>query len=422
MISHTFPKYTEYGPLVPVWCVTPNIDGCIHRFFDTSPFSPSGRFLAVTRFPQEQTLPQPGEEAEIILVDLKTGHTTCAAKTCGWETQMGANINWGPDDETLYFNNVEPTNWEPFIVKLNPQTGEKSKLEGSIYRISPNGKYIISSCAKRMRRTQNGYGVIVPDIEVPRNKGLRDDDGLYITDTDTGKQKLLVSIKDVFERALPKIEQSYYEEGECYGFHCKFNPQGDRLLFTMRWFEGGKKDPWNMLKRGLDYFVVTMKPDGSDMRVAVGPEQWQKRGHHINWFPDGKRLSMNLCIDDDQKMYLTEVNDDGTDLKKIIGNLSGSGHPTVHPNGKYILTDAYKHESVANGDGTVPLRWINLEAKKEERIITVNVENSGTNVSSALRVDPHPAWDLTHRFIAFNGFVGGTRRVFVADLGELVKE
>jgi hypothetical protein len=37
-----------------------------------------------------------------------------------------------------------------------------------------------------------------------------------------------------------------------------------------------------------------------------------------------------------------------------------------------------------------------------------------------LRLDPHPAWDRTWRYVTFNAFVGGTRRVFVADMGELI--
>ena len=46
-----FPRYTDHDPRVPVWCATPGRGGCYHRFFDTSPISPSGRFLAVTRMP-----------------------------------------------------------------------------------------------------------------------------------------------------------------------------------------------------------------------------------------------------------------------------------------------------------------------------------------------------------------------------------
>lgn len=422
MLDNKFPRYTEHDPLVPVWCVTPESDGAIHRFFDTSPFSPTGRYLAVTRFLQEEQLPTPGEIAEIILVDLLTGEERMVAETCGWEPQMGANVNWGPNDDTLYFNNVDTTTWEPFIVKLNPYTGEQKRLEGSIYRISPDGKHIISASAEKMRRTQFGYGVVVPDDQIGRNYGLVDDDGLYITDTETGKQKLLVSIKEIFEKASPKIDQAYYEKGECYGFHCKYNPQGDRILFSMRWMPKQTEEPWNLNRSGLlEYFVITMKPDGSDIYVAVGPKEWAKSGHHINWFPDGKRLSMNLCLDGDKNLYLVEANYDGTGLKKITEKVLGSGHPTVHPNGKQILTDTYEHEKLAKGDGTVPLRWIDLEEETEKTIVSINVRNEATKTSVALRVDPHPAWDPTHQFVAFNGFLDGTRRVFVADLRNVIK-
>jgi hypothetical protein len=42
--------------------------------------------------------------------------------------------------------------------------------------------------------------------------------------------------------------------------------------------------------------------------------------------------------------------------------------------------------------------------------------------TGALRVDPHPAWDRSHTRIAFNACPDGKRRVFVADLGEMLRE
>lgn len=420
-VSERFPRYTDYNPGVPVWCITPGKGGNIHRFFDTSPVSPSGRFVALLRLPQETRLPKPGEPAEIVLVDLTTAEERVVAITHGWEPQLGANVNWGADDETLFYNDVDTATWEPFCAVLNPHSGTLRRLPGSVYRVSPDGGTIISACAMRMRRTQFGYGVIVPDERVPRNFGLSGEDGLYKTDVRTGERRLLVSIRDIFDRAAPAIDKRQYENGEVYGFHCKFNPQGDRLLFTMRWFRTEEAQPWNRLgEGGVRFWVVTMKPDGSEIRVAVGPEQWGKGGHHINWFPSGDRLSMNLCLDGDGKLYLAEVNSDGTGLRKLIEGIPGSGHPTVHPNGRHLLTDAYEKEPVAYGDGTVPLRLIDLAAGTETAIVRVNVGNPGTQTSSALRVDPHPAWAPDNRHVVFNGYVEGARRVFVADLGRFV--
>lgn len=130
---------------------------------------------------------------------------------------------------------------------------------------------------------------------------------------------------------------------------------------------------------------------------------------------------MNLCIDDDGSMYFVQVDEDGTNMQKMLASIPGSGHPTVHPNGHHILTDAYEHEPLSPGDGTVPIRLIDIRTEMEETLIRVNVANPGVKCHKALRVDPHPAWDPSHRMIAFNGFVGGTRRVFVADLSRKIQ-
>jgi len=420
IINDKFPRYKEYNPIVPVWCVTPNEGRCIHRFFDTSPFSPSMRYMAVLRLPQETRLPEPGEKARVVLIDLHEGTEKVAAETCGWETQMGANINWGATDSDLYFNDVDTDIWQPFCVKLNPLTGEKKRLGGTIYRISPDGKHIISACMKRMRRTQYGYGVIVPDEYVPRNIGFSADDGLYITNADTGECRLLASINGVFEKA--GIDKNKYKDIECYGFHCKYNPQGDRIMFSMRGFPKKDYEPWNAMSNDTLFWVVTMKPDGSDMYVAVGPEEWHKGGHHTTWQPDGKRLSMNLAVDGGGRMFFMQVDYNGENYGKIHDTLMGSGHPTIHPDGRHIITDSYKYEPVAFGDGTVPVRFIDIKTGAEKTAVRINIHNAAAEKESALRVDPHPAWAPDYRHAAFNGFVNGARRVFAADFTGLLEE
>ncbi len=126
---------------------------------------------------------------------------------------------------------------------------------------------------------------------------------------------------------------------------------------------------------------------------------------------------MNLNIDR-KVLRFVEVNYDGSNLHKILEKVQGSGHPTVTPDGSHILTDTYTHESLAFGDGTTPIRWVDLKEGTEETIIRIN---TATGVEDGvMRVDPHPAWDRTWRYVTFNAFVDGTRRVFVADMKELI--
>jgi hypothetical protein len=100
--------------------------------------------------------------------------------------------------------------------------------------------------------------------------------------------------------------------------------------------------------------------------------------------------------------------------------LLGSGHPTLHPNGRQIVTDAYPKEPVAFGDGTTPIRLLDLQTGEAEVLVRIQVVPAYTGPKNELRVDPHPAWDRGFRRIAFNACPDGTRRVYVADLEEVL--
>lgn len=416
MIHENFPKYTEYNPLAPVWCVTPERSGCIHRFFDTCPFSPSGRYLAVFQMPFEDRQPEPGEKGQIVVVDLESGQDKVVAETCGWEPQMGANLNWGGSDHELYFNDVDTDTWLPFSWKLDPISGERMRMEGTVYHASPDGRWLISANMTTMRKTQPGYGVKIPDDRARRNVGPVADDGFYLTDTRTGKVSLLVSIAEMFERADPPIRLENPSGFEIYGFHSKFSLQGDRLMLSVRWFPYRDHPQWDMFKNdrlAVSMAWITADLEGGPLYCSVGPEEWVKGGHHATWFPDGKRISMNLNIDREGLRFV-QVTAEGKKLTKILDSVPGSGHPTVHPNGTHLITDTYTQEPTAFGDGTIPIRWVDLATGKEKVIVRINTEQLADD--PVLRVDPHPAWDRTFRYVAFNGFVGGTRRVFVVDM------
>lgn len=420
-MNSKFPRYRDFDPAVPAWCVTPDQDGCMHRFFDTSPISPSGRYLVVFQMPFENRQPEPGEAGRVCLVDLESGEFRVVAETCGWEPQLGANVNWGGTDHELFFNDVDTRTWRPFAWKLDPLSGAREKMDGAVYHASPDGRWLVSANMTTMRRTQPGYGVCIPTDAMRQNVGPSEDDGFYLTDTSTGKTRLFASIADILAKADPPVRIDDPARQEIYGFHSKFNPQGDRLMLSLRWFPTAAEPRWNLFKHDFSavrYAWVTTGLDGGAFACAVGPEQWEKGGHHATWFPDGKRISMNLNIDRDGLRFV-QVDADGTDLRKMLDATPGSGHPTVHRDGRHLLTDAYKGERIAFGDGTVPLRWIDLDSGREEVVARINVDTGCED--SVLRVDPHPAWDRTWRYVAFNGFVGGSRRVFIADMRSLLE-
>tara|TARA_B100000809_G_scaffold19840_3_gene17491 strand:- start:14755 stop:16167 length:1413 start_codon:yes stop_codon:yes gene_type:complete len=424
-LDKVFTRYTEYNPSVPIWNVTPDIDRCIHRFHLSSPFSPSGRYLGLTCLQREDKEPQPGDVARVVVVDLETGEQKIVAQTIGWDTQLGAQVQWGSTDQELYFNDVNPETWMPFAVKMNHLSGEKQKLDGAIYDISPDGKWGVRTSLRRIGATQAGYGVIVPKEYVPVNKGFVDDDGVYVVNTTTGESKMVVSYKTIVEQALPKIDVSRYGAGDFYGFHTKFNAKSDRIMLVLRYMPYNEKQRKPML--------ITMTRTGEDIHVAIDASEWaDKGGNHPNWHPDGEHVMMNLDIDkvdldsDEENWKYVQARYDGKDLRTFTTVPANHGHPAIHPDGRYMISDVYPREADAFGDGTVPLHFVDLENHQRQTLVRMDAVttffDADFNKAKAMRVDLHPAWDRSnYTRVAINGVVDGTRRVFVADLSGVLK-
>ncbi len=411
-LSSRFPAYDQFGPRVPAWCVTPAVGRVFHRFFDTSPFSPSGRYLALTRLPFEDRLPQPGDPAEVVIVDLQTGEERTVAETRGWDTQLGAQCQWGASDHDLFFNDQDTTVWKPYGVRLNPATGTVRHLDGPVYMVSPDGKQALSPCLLRTGATQAGYGVLAPAAVVPVNQGAPEDDGVFIVDAATGQNRLLVSLAHIVEETRP-LDPTIFRGGSYYGAHVKWNPQGTRIMLVLRWLPDGGDTA------RMERMVVTMDADGGNINIAIPAHRWKPGGHHPNWCPDGETVLMNLNLHRDGLRFVT-ARYDGSSLVDAAPGVMGSGHPTMHPNGRHILTDAYPNETLAFGDGTAPIRLVDRSQSTESALVRIQVVPPFEGPKKELRVDPHPAWDRSFLRVAFNACPDGTRRVYVADLSDVV--
>jgi hypothetical protein len=416
MNPNAFPAYDRFDPSVPVWCLTPNRGAVIHRFFDSSPVSPSGRYVALFRLPFEDHVNKPGDTGHVVLVDLDTGEEKQVAESRGWEMQVGASVNWGADDQSLFFNDLDAGTGEPVAVKLDPVTDTRTVFPGGQYRVARNGRFAVAPSLACMRRTQEGYGVILPDDRTPRNIGAPDDDGVFRTDLSTGERRLILPLSEA-ARHIEELRSENLSDWEVYGFHTSLSPDDSRLLLVLRWFPVTAPKRFYVQKCPgmLRYAVLTMDADGSNVQVAIPYSQWRKGGHHPCWMPDSERVSMNLNIDGEGLRFVC-ADADGSNLRKLHPVVQGSGHPSVHPDGRHILVDVYAVGDLAYDDGTVPLRLIDIETGEDREILRIGAVTT-PRPTSTLRVDPHPAWDRSWRYAVFNGVLeDNTRRVFLADL------
>jgi len=402
------PAYKDAKPVVPIKKICTG--KVIHRFHDTSPVSPSGRYMALFRVPFEDHYPEPGDVGEVVLVDIKTLEERVLSQSFGWEMQVGANVQWGATDHELFFNDVDTATWETFTIKLDPFSGKSERINGPLFMATSDGRKLVSHNLVNSVHAQSGYGVIIPDSLTQYNIGLTDNDGIFVTDVETGVSKRIVSIREIYEQSVPPVTVSNPDSFAVYCFKAMWNPQATRIMtcLMLKPLNGGKRK----------VAVITMRPDGSEIRTAITHEKHAKGGHHMAWTPDGEHISMNLENDGKPGLEIITVKYDGSELKTVFP--IGSGHPSFHPKGlPFVITDSYWNEPVTRNDGFIPLRLLNTETGEEIRIAYVFVPKVN---DSSFRVDLHPTWDRTGRYVIFNGYEDNERCVFMADMKNIIND
>lgn len=385
---------------VPTRIVTPRDGHYMTTFFDVAPLSPSGRFLVVTRVPFIWRIPYPGDQAAVCVIDLAAETCTTVYLTSGWGAQLGANAQWGSDDDTVYCNDVR--DGVPVGVQIDLKTLEARFLEGTIFGMTPDRDRSYSPDLRRINAGIPGYGV--PEGLFRKVRALERtsrSDGIWATDLPSGDRRLLLSTNDLVA-ALP--DQVEFDGGSYYVFNVKVSPVIDRL-FAIIFTRGAPKQV------GWPPQLVTCALDGSDIRLAMPHRLWQRGGNHPNWAPDGEHIVMNLT-NEQGRMEFVRLRHDGTDLTVLAPGRRGSGHPSLDPSQRFLLTDTYVYEGFTREDGRVPLRLIDIETADETILTWVNT----MRLNGPRRIDPHPVWTANGKSVVFNCVIDGMRQVAVADL------
>lgn len=398
-------KFKSYRPdktFGKVTQVTPEDGFYIHTFFDICPFSPSQNYLAVNRFPFQDRDPVLGDTVDVCIIDLENETIETVYTTKGWGVQIGANLNWGLTDRYLYTNDVIDN--QGVCVRIDLEKNETKAFSGPMYHLAPDESCVIGFPLDLINATQRGYGVPETPLTKYLSPGTSVSEGLWRTDLKTNKKTLLLSLSEM-EKHVP--ERNQLTGGTYYFFHSKFNRQNNRIMQVVRYLvEDGEKKQRNPM-------VFTFKVDATDIQEAVTLEQWSHGGHHPNWHPDGEHLIMNLSLEKGQPLRFCQVRYDGSEFKVLSEKYVGSGHPSITPDGKYMLTDSYVNKKFADEKDEVPIRLIDLDAQEETEIC--RIYTLGPNLKT-LRCDPHPAWDRSFSKVCFNGAPNGARQVFIAEL------
>lgn len=245
------------------------------------------------------------------------------AKTTAWNFQQGAMLQYHPFlENTVYYNVCE--NGEFKTVTHNFVTNEKKYTDRATACISPNGKYGLAVNFGRIFAFRPGYGYVAFKDE-NANVNHPEDDGIYLTDMETGKSEFLISYKDLAPIA------GFTEEQKILVNHITFNTTSDRFVALVRCFP----------RPGVTWSTSMVIGDLKGNCYCVIKNSYVS---HYYWTDSNKILAH--CTPEGEEQGLYEINVDDKSLVFYDMQYAHEGHHhDIHcntsPDGKYIIGDGY---------------------------------------------------------------------------------
>lgn len=399
-------RIRNYGIAEEYALTNPEIES-IHRFFDTSPISPSSKYLAVTQLPSSSNSKS---VANISIIKVENKETMSIDQTLAWSSQLGAQLQWGGSDEQLYYNTLNYNSSTSFYelkgVLYDIMGKQKKSLPCPVYHVNEDGTMTVSPDLLQISKTQSGYGVDWSDLVLTSLYS----NGIMVNDVLLGSCRLLYTFEEI--AVAVGIDP---KKTPTYGFHTKWSSNSKFILFVLRTIEKGVKESFlkprprvrvqhlivlGVEKKFIRYlFSWASKPFLSPLcssHLSCNNIIVLKDGNHPNWIPDSLKISMNMEVDPpilsslsmknrrkhmatviidlqnlldgtltkfdlfhqdfhfispskkeeclDSNNYLSPVQKAGF-INVFVVWRQGSGHPSIDGSGRYLLMDKYTKES-----------------------------------------------------------------------------
>jgi hypothetical protein len=362
-------------------------------YFDVSPWDRS----------MERALyhaPRPGGDAEVVLYG--RGHRRTLASTETWNHQQGSRLQWHPThDDRVLFNDSgsdgdrseEPSPGEGLVTRIVGTDGvEHGRFSMPVQAMSPTGDEFLSLSYRRLDRNRPDYGYGVGDESslLPPDR-----DGLWRVETDDGSPELLVSLSDLVEETP---NESADGTDHHYVNHALYDPTGERAVFMHRW-KGAE---------GRTSRLYLVDRDGGNRRLLMD----DRIVSHYCWL-DADRLFVWGRSEEYGSGYHVLYTQTG-DLEYVDAlDGYGDGHPSLSPDGRWIVTDTYPDRTRKRS-----LVLYNLES---EETVTIGTFFAPLAFEGELRCDLHPRFSPDGTSVSIDSAHDGRRYSYLLDIGSLVE-
>ena len=363
-------------------------------YYDVSPFSDDNKRLLAMSGPIGNRPPRSNEFLEVGYFDYEVSdefHRVDETNTWCW--QQGCRLRWDPaaPNTQIMYNKLVGGHYGAVIQNIQSREVVR-EFDFPIYDIDGLGRHALTLNFSRLGRLRPGYGYInlpdeTADSIAPPN------DGVWVADLQDGRKELLFSLHDL----ATTDPESTMRNGSHYLNHISISPDGERFICFHLW-ESGE------IHRNR---LVIGRLDGSDIKLVPTDGAYS----HYTW-TSPTELLLTVFYDRNRSDYIRYdlKSDEVTPMHDAL--LCVDGHPTWSPDGKTLLTDTYPDKygeqaliNYTEQDGGYVLHRFRTP-------IHLSYRHGGE-----VRCDLHPRWDRTGRRICVDSASGGSRSLYVVEIG-----
>jgi len=364
---------------------------CFFGYYDLSPINKNNEIIFCS-IKEERVRGSLYAPLQIKLID--SFHKVInVGLTKAWNWQQGCMLQWLPGQENLIIYNDYDDITDQYISKVVDTEGKLIRTYNiPINNVSKTGEYALSLNYDRLAKMRPDYGY----FNRKNNELTADDnDGIWYLDLKNGKTELIVTLEQ-----LKNLSPSDTMEGTLHKVnHIDINPSGTRFMFLHRWV--GPK--------GRFMRLITANPNGTELYILNG----NKMTSHSCWINDKDIIS--FCYVSARGNGYYRFIDQTSDISLVSENLpKEDGHPSVGPNGRWMITDTYPDKA--------RMSWLILYDLQNDCLFKIGRFYHPLKYKGETRIDLHPKWGVDGNTLFFESGHEGRRCLYSIDVSCIVNK
>ena len=374
--------------------------GVFFGYFDKSPWSPDMRRAIVHRVAAD------GRRAAVLVLDREARRCSVVGDSSAWTHQQGSMAQWLPCDggRSLLFNDCVGGVLMTRIVTIangahDADATEERRALYPVQAVHPRAPVALSLNYRRLASVGSEYGYaadasnFAPDQSPER-------DGLWRVDLTSGEGVLVVRLADLVANApRPETAGSRHQVN-----HALYSPSGRRYLFLHRWT--GPRGRFSRL-------YVANDDGGGDGGGKPRLLLDDRMVSHYAWLDETRVLAWARTREAGDGYHVIDV---ATGARQRLGagvlDVYGDGHPSLSPDGRWLVTDSYPDRGRQ--------RHLLLYDLAAGTRVDVGRFHAPWRFDGAERCDLPPRWSPDGRAICSDSAHAGPRRTYFVDVHALV--